>query len=82
MLYVSKVCKYRCISKKLTTFISQKCFYHRLISPHSVIDHYLVAVHCVRMEVVQCYIVLLVSYGVELSVVETIHSDTLVVALI
>ena len=70
------------LSSELTTFIGQKCSYHRHISPHSVSDHYLVAVSYVRMEVVQCHIVLLASYGVELSVVETIHSDTLVVALI
>ena len=55
---------------------------HCLIPPLSVSSHHFIAVHCVRMKAVQCHIVLLVSYGEEVSVVETINSHTLVVALI
>ena len=62
--------------------ITLKKHHHRLIPSLSVSSHYFIAVHCVRMKIVQCHIVLLVSYGEEVSVVETINSHTLVVALI
>ena len=67
---------------KRTILSCLKCTYHRLIPSLSVSSHYFIAVHCVRMKIVQCHIVLLVSYGEEVSVVETINSHTLVVALI
>ena len=59
-----------------------KILYGGKISAYSVFCLNLVTIFRIGCEVVQCHIVLLVSYGVELSVVETIHSDTLVIALI
>ena len=62
--------------------ITLKKHHHRLIPSLSVSSYYCIAVYCVRMKIVQCQIVLLVSYGEEVTVVEAINSHTLVVALI
>ena len=66
----------------LTSLICLKHPQNCLTPPLSVSSYHFITVDSVWYEVAQCHIVLLVSYGEEVSVVETINSHTLVVALI
>ena len=55
---------------------------NRLIPSLRIIGNHFVAVHCVQTKIVQCDVILLISYGKERIVVEPIYSDMLIVELI